>query len=76
MKLIMYLGQVNHGILHENGTKVASFIQIFSKHTEKLLKDTPEEVKWGILLAQFSSASVMKAHLLHALTESSSLWTR
>ncbi|KAF9196403.1 COP9 signalosome (CSN) subunit [Haplosporangium sp. Z 11] len=38
----MYLGQVNHGIIHESDRKVASFLQVYSKHTQKLLNETPE----------------------------------
>ncbi|KAF9939442.1 COP9 signalosome (CSN) subunit [Mortierella alpina] len=64
MKLIMYLGQVNHGILQENGTKVASFVQIFSKHTEKLLKDTPEE-EWEIAKLCRERAPANWGDLLH-----------
>ncbi|KAF9559604.1 COP9 signalosome (CSN) subunit [Mortierella alpina] len=60
----MYLGQVNHGILHENGTKVASFLQIFSKHTEKLLKDTPEE-GWEIAQLCRERAPANWSDLIH-----------
>ncbi|KAG0301635.1 COP9 signalosome (CSN) subunit [Dissophora globulifera] len=43
----MYLGQVNNAILQENDHKLASFLQIYSKHSEKLLNETPEPV-WEI----------------------------
>jgi len=41
----MYLGQVNQGINHEHAQKVAAFLQVFSKHSEKLLMETKENVR-------------------------------
>ncbi|KAG9062806.1 COP9 signalosome (CSN) subunit [Linnemannia hyalina] len=41
----MYLGQVNQGIKHEHAQKVAAFLQVFSKHSEKLLMETKENVR-------------------------------
>ncbi|KAG0289972.1 COP9 signalosome (CSN) subunit, partial [Linnemannia gamsii] len=45
MILPMYLGQVNQGIKHEHAQKVAAFLQVFSKHSEKLLMETKENVR-------------------------------
>ncbi|KAG0024046.1 COP9 signalosome (CSN) subunit [Podila clonocystis] len=42
MKLVMFLGQVNHGITKEDAKKVASFLQLDSKHSQKLMDETPE----------------------------------
>lgn len=45
MKLVMFLGQVNHGIIKEDAKKVASFLQLDSKHSQKLMDETPENVR-------------------------------
>lgn len=45
MKLVMFLGQVNHGITKEDAKKVASFLQLESKHSQKLMDETPENVR-------------------------------
>ncbi|KAF9930062.1 COP9 signalosome (CSN) subunit [Linnemannia zychae] len=45
MILPMYLGQVNQGINHEHAQKVAAFLQVFSKHSEKLLMETKESAR-------------------------------
>ncbi|KAG0276388.1 COP9 signalosome (CSN) subunit [Linnemannia exigua] len=45
MILPMYLGQVNQGINHEHAQKVAAFLQVFSKHSEKLLMESKESVR-------------------------------
>ncbi|KAF9980829.1 COP9 signalosome (CSN) subunit [Modicella reniformis] len=47
MKLTMYIGQVNHGIINEHDHKVACFLQVYSKHSDKLLNETPESA-WQI----------------------------
>ncbi|KAK3816472.1 MAG: hypothetical protein J3Q66DRAFT_342563 [Benniella sp.] len=47
MKLTMFIGQVNHGIINEQDQKVAGFLHVFSKHSEKLLNETPEPV-WQV----------------------------
>jgi len=41
----MFIGQVNHGIINEQDQKVAGFLQVYSKHSEKLLNETPEPVR-------------------------------
>ncbi|KAF9212257.1 COP9 signalosome (CSN) subunit [Podila verticillata] len=38
----MFLGQVNHGITKEDAKKVANFLQLESKHSQKLMDETPE----------------------------------
>lgn len=45
MKLVMFLGQVNHGITKEDAKKVANFLQLESKHSQKLMDETPENVR-------------------------------
>lgn len=45
MKLVMFLGQVNHGITKEDAKKVASFLQLDSKHSLKLMDETPVNVR-------------------------------
>ncbi|KAI8352585.1 hypothetical protein B0O80DRAFT_499294 [Mortierella sp. GBAus27b] len=47
MKLTMYIGQVNHGIMNEQDQKVSLFLQVYSKHSDKLLNETPEPV-WQV----------------------------
>lgn len=48
----MYLGQVNQGIKHEHAQKVAAFLQVFSKHSEKLLMETKENVRTVTILTR------------------------
>ncbi|KAG0203904.1 COP9 signalosome (CSN) subunit [Mortierella sp. GBA30] len=71
MKLIMYLGQVNHGILNENGSKVSAFLQVFSRHTEKLLKDTPEPVGASCIVTFLDRTTVEQRDYVAAYAEQS-----
>ncbi|KAF8929120.1 hypothetical protein EDD21DRAFT_379224 [Dissophora ornata] len=47
MKLTMYIGQVNHAVIQEQDQKLALYMQVYSKHSEKLLNETTESV-WEI----------------------------